>query len=556
MACGCDHSTLETCPQCEFEPFVRNHFFTGKLMGAADFIAESDFHGEKMRHHNVRLHGWGVVCGLKVREHMTASCRTRYVVVEAGSALDCCGHEILVPEPEIVDIARHPSVLEKADDGALHTVQIGLCYRECPTEDVPVLYDDCGCDDTQCAPNRILESYAFDVLVDPPLSDGLAGSAALGAFAVSNLHGATGWIQAGASGKVAIVDPGTPAQQPADIGRRVFVLDVVHRSLITVALPAKARAIAMSQDGARFFVITDPSGAAPECQVHAFNTADGAALPPVAAGAVRKVPGTTAASAVAAAATGDATRALLVFDATAGKVHPWKAHAASGVEDAPGAAIPFVAGGKAFTAAGDGAFLFAVDAAAKVQVRDVAAASTAALGGLPATAKPSALAAFTLGGTAMLAIASGDEKRVYLVDRAAGTLKAAVTVAHTPVFLGVTGTATAPWLTVYEEDAGHAYLQSIALGPMTGGNPPLAAAPRAVGDGGLHVVIVHAGGQASVVDPARFADSDCADLVCKQDCAGCDPPECVVLATIANYRPGMALLNPPAGAGDMPDAMA
>ncbi|HEX6322446.1 MAG TPA: hypothetical protein VFZ36_01870, partial [Vicinamibacterales bacterium] len=334
MACGCDHSTLDTCPQCEFEPFVRNHFFTGKLMGAADFIAESEFHAEKMRHHNVRLHGWGVVCGLTVREHATASCQTRYVVVEAGSALDCCGHEILVPEPEIVDVARHPAVVEKTSDGGLHTLQIGLCYRECPTENVPVLYDDCGCDETQCAPNRILESYAFDVLVDPPLSDGLGGSAALGAFVASNLHGATGWIQAGAAGKVAIVDPGTASQPVVDQGKRVFVLDVVHRSLITVPLPAKARAIAMSQDGARFYVVTDPTGAAPECQVHAFNTTDGAALPTVVAGAIRKVPGTTAASVVAAATTTDANAALLVFETSSGKVHPWKANAASGVEDA------------------------------------------------------------------------------------------------------------------------------------------------------------------------------------------------------------------------------
>ncbi|HEX6324244.1 MAG TPA: collagen-like protein, partial [Vicinamibacterales bacterium] len=346
------------------------------------------------------------------------------------------------------------------------------------------------------------------------------------------------------------------SQPVVDQGKRVFVLDVVHRSLITVPLPAKARAIAMSQDGARFFVVTDPAGAAPECQVHAFSTADGAALPTVAAGATRKVPGTTTASVVAAAATTDANAALLVFETSSGKVHPWKANAASGVEDAPGASVPFIAGGKAFTATADGTFLCAVDNAAKVQVRDVAAASTAALGGLPATAKPSALAAFTLGGTSMLAIASGDEKRVYIVDRAAGTLKATVTVAHAPVFLGFSGTAASPWLTVYEEDAGHAYVQSIALGPMTAGNPPMAAAPRAVGDGAFHVVIIHADGLASVVELARFADSDCADLLCKQICEACDPPECVVLATIANYRPGMALLSPPADTNDIPNAIA
>src|SRR5262249_12053133 len=163
------------------------------------------------------------------------------------------------------------------------------------------------------------------------------------------------------------------------------------------------------------------------------------------------------------------------------------------------------------------------------------------LGGLPSTAKPSALAHFVLGATAMLAVASGDEHRIYLIDRAAGTLKATITVPHTPVFIGVTGVSASPWLTVYEEDGSHAYVQSLALDPMVTGGAPLVVAPRAAGDGPPRIVIVHADGQASTVDAARFADSDCADLVCKQvsGCPGCDVPECVVLATIANYRPGM-----------------
>ena len=151
MACGCEHSGVETCSQCEFEPFVRNNYFTGKLMTAADFIDEQTYHREKQRHHNARLHGSGVVCGLRVHEHPSADCRKRYVIVEPGSAIDCCGHEILVPDAETVDVAQHPAVLEKTNDGALHTLQVVACYRECPTEEVPVLYDDCGCDDTQCA---------------------------------------------------------------------------------------------------------------------------------------------------------------------------------------------------------------------------------------------------------------------------------------------------------------------------------------------------------------------------------------------------------------------
>src|SRR5262249_9632756 len=55
-----------------------------------------------------------------------------------------------------------------------HVLQFCIRYRECPTEDVPVLFDECGCDDTRCAPNRILETYAFEVALDPQLPEPVA----------------------------------------------------------------------------------------------------------------------------------------------------------------------------------------------------------------------------------------------------------------------------------------------------------------------------------------------------------------------------------------------
>ena len=58
--------------------------------------------------------------------------------------------------------------LQSNNDKEPHKLQICVRFRECPTEDIPVLYDDCGCDDTKCAPNRILESYEIGVMIDPP----------------------------------------------------------------------------------------------------------------------------------------------------------------------------------------------------------------------------------------------------------------------------------------------------------------------------------------------------------------------------------------------------
>jgi len=75
------------CPACNYGPFTRNNYFTGKLLVERDFTDETRFHMEKLRHHEQLLHGWGVVCGLKVKAHPNEACRDRFVCVEPGSAL-------------------------------------------------------------------------------------------------------------------------------------------------------------------------------------------------------------------------------------------------------------------------------------------------------------------------------------------------------------------------------------------------------------------------------------------------------------------------------------
>ena len=160
------------CPACDFGPFTRNAYWTGKLMLARDFVDEQRYVIEKLRHHNQQLHGWGVVCGLKVVPHLSPACRDRFVCVEPGTAVDCCGHDIIVREKDCLDLFADPAVkaLREKNDTNPHTLQLCIKYRECESEPIPVLYDECGCDDNKCAPNRVLESYELHVLVDPALA--------------------------------------------------------------------------------------------------------------------------------------------------------------------------------------------------------------------------------------------------------------------------------------------------------------------------------------------------------------------------------------------------
>ena len=47
----------------------RNRYFTGKYMAARDFQGEQEYLLNRHRLHQRLLHGWGIVCGLRVRRH-------------------------------------------------------------------------------------------------------------------------------------------------------------------------------------------------------------------------------------------------------------------------------------------------------------------------------------------------------------------------------------------------------------------------------------------------------------------------------------------------------
>lgn len=162
-SCGCG------CAECATAPFTRNNYFTGKLLVERDFTDEQQYYINKLRHHHQLLHGWGVVNGLEVIEHDSESCKDKYVFVEPGGAVDPCGREIVIQDTETLELSAFPAIqaLVAAENENPHNLYIFVCYTECPNEPIPVLYDDCGSEADGTAPNRILESYTFDLIAVP-----------------------------------------------------------------------------------------------------------------------------------------------------------------------------------------------------------------------------------------------------------------------------------------------------------------------------------------------------------------------------------------------------
>lgn len=161
------------CLECNLPARERLNYFTGQFLAERDFRDEQNYHIGKHRQHNRYLHGWGTVCGLRVVQHPDPACRDKFVIIEPGLALDCCGREIIVKEKYYVNLEKHlaPPIGDPAASG--RHLLISLCYKECETEFVPALYSECGCDENRCEANRIHEGLEVKVrrvdhLPDPP----------------------------------------------------------------------------------------------------------------------------------------------------------------------------------------------------------------------------------------------------------------------------------------------------------------------------------------------------------------------------------------------------
>lgn len=165
------------CTTCDLPPgFVRLRYFFGKRMGVADFKDEQLYHLGKQRFHNMYLHGRGLLCGLGVECFGDEGSVLR---VGRGAALDACGHEIVVPWDQCIDVDAwyRATLLDRADDpgstwpdSELDGDRLRLCvslrYRECKTGAEPAPRDPCGLGDAAGGSDfgRVRESFELELL--------------------------------------------------------------------------------------------------------------------------------------------------------------------------------------------------------------------------------------------------------------------------------------------------------------------------------------------------------------------------------------------------------
>lgn len=149
------------CPACGgLECLCRPRFFAGQLLTEEDLNRLDHYIVAKNRLHNRHLFGSGVVCGLEVVCDACDPGRTGGVVVRPGYALSPCGNDIVVCQPEAVDVCDligrcrprapddcfQPTAATSPDDGADETWILTICYQEKPSRGVTALRgSSCGC---------------------------------------------------------------------------------------------------------------------------------------------------------------------------------------------------------------------------------------------------------------------------------------------------------------------------------------------------------------------------------------------------------------------------
>jgi hypothetical protein len=159
---------------CHVQPseFVRLRYFFGQRLGVVDLADEQAYVVGKQHFHNARLHGAGILCGLRVDRYLfpqgsKLAAKTTLLRVRRGAALDECGREIVVGWDSCIDVAawyaQHPDA-RPANKKATLPLWVALCYRECPSDPSPAPRDPCGCDADGCEFARIREGFELKLL--------------------------------------------------------------------------------------------------------------------------------------------------------------------------------------------------------------------------------------------------------------------------------------------------------------------------------------------------------------------------------------------------------
>ncbi|MEO8681572.1 MAG: hypothetical protein ABI665_21175 [Vicinamibacterales bacterium] len=189
--CGCGCGSGCTCGTLPAE-FVRVRYYYGQRLGVMELGDQFLYHAGKMAFHNVRLHGAGVICGLRAeKQKPPAGTQSTVLRISTGAALDPCGRELVVGIDQCIDVAawvglnRSRPALAGWTANTTQTLRVAIRYRECPSDPSPAPRDPCGCDNGGCEYGRVREAFELGLFTADEKICAAAGAPSMDALLAS-----------------------------------------------------------------------------------------------------------------------------------------------------------------------------------------------------------------------------------------------------------------------------------------------------------------------------------------------------------------------------------
>lgn len=136
----------------------------GDFLFALDLTTEQRSRLQQHNHHNRYLHNYGVICGLWVVPANETG-RPWAIQVCPGYAIGCCGEEIEVSKPVVVDVREY---LWKRSHDSSGSAYIAIRYIEQFLSPKPTPSKSCTCEVTVYEDSRIQDGFQLDILWSLP----------------------------------------------------------------------------------------------------------------------------------------------------------------------------------------------------------------------------------------------------------------------------------------------------------------------------------------------------------------------------------------------------
>jgi hypothetical protein len=158
----------------EPDPTKHVNYNLGMVLGVDDFTQEFAYLSGRDQWLARDLIGYGTVRGLRVGIEEDTEKGPR-VVVEPGVAISPRGQLICVPSAQCAYLkdfveSRPDEVNRELGSSPASRVQlyIMLCYRDCPTDSVPIAGEPCRNEDDLMAPSRLTDSFSLELRFKKP----------------------------------------------------------------------------------------------------------------------------------------------------------------------------------------------------------------------------------------------------------------------------------------------------------------------------------------------------------------------------------------------------